>query len=127
MVVCLFWGLGACGGRVWGAPTSRLTETFADVKAKLAGGQQANIVVVGDSLSFRDGSYLPVWRRSVGPVAGCGRTVGWRRWRCAWIVLQLGHLGAICGGAPSRILRHISVLYDQKLFMQRGVSDQGVA
>lgn len=43
-------------------PSLNLPQNFADTKAKLASGGQANILVLGDSLSFRDGSYLPYFR-----------------------------------------------------------------
>jgi lysophospholipase L1-like esterase len=42
-------------------PSLNLAAAFADTKATLAAGGQANIVVLGDSLSFRPGSYLPVF------------------------------------------------------------------
>jgi hypothetical protein len=45
------------------APPSRnLAQSLADTKAMLATGHTADIVVLGDSLSFRSGSYLPYFR-----------------------------------------------------------------
>jgi lysophospholipase L1-like esterase len=46
-----------------GAPLSlNLAGALSDTKAILQSGQQANIVVLGDSLSFRPGTYLPTFR-----------------------------------------------------------------
>lgn len=44
------------------ALTLNLAESFADTEAIVAGGGSADIVVLGDSLSFRSGSYLPYLR-----------------------------------------------------------------
>lgn len=64
------WGI-SCAGLVLGLgavaslnadaqPTSlNLQPTLAPVKAKLGLGQVANVLVIGDSLSVRQGSYLP--------------------------------------------------------------------
>lgn len=50
----------APGGAALAAPLSlNLAATLADVKGMLAAGQQADITVLGDSLSFRPGTYLP--------------------------------------------------------------------
>lgn len=55
---------------VWAAPvasaaplTLNLAQALRDTKSILATGQQADIVVLGDSLSFRPGSYLPTFRQ----------------------------------------------------------------
>ncbi len=39
-----------------------LADAFAPVKAKLAAGQTARIVVIGDSLAYRAGTWLPEFR-----------------------------------------------------------------
>ncbi|HRK32810.1 MAG TPA: SGNH/GDSL hydrolase family protein [Tepidisphaeraceae bacterium] len=44
------------------APSLNLQSALADTKALLSSGQSADIVVLGDSLSFRQGSYLPHFR-----------------------------------------------------------------
>jgi len=47
-----------------GATTSlNLSSALADTKAKLQSEQVANIMVIGDSLSLRDGSYLPYFEQ----------------------------------------------------------------
>ena len=46
-------------------PSANLPAALADTKALLAGGGQANIVVLGDSLSVRTGSYLPYFRQAL--------------------------------------------------------------
>src|SRR5690348_11307882 len=43
------------------ANTINLSDAFDPVKTKMAGGATGNIVVLGDSISFREGSYLPVF------------------------------------------------------------------
>jgi lysophospholipase L1-like esterase len=43
-------------------PSLNLAAALADTKAILQSGGQADIVVLGDSLSFRPGSYLPTFR-----------------------------------------------------------------
>lgn len=51
------------GGQfAFGEATLNLRDALADTKAKLNSGGQANIMVLGDSLSLRDGSYLPYFR-----------------------------------------------------------------
>jgi len=52
-------GLVARGVSGASPPSANLAAALADTKALLNGGQQANIVVLGDSLSVRQGSYLP--------------------------------------------------------------------
>ncbi len=39
-----------------------LADAFAPVKAKLAAGQTGRIVVIGDSLAYREGTWLPEYR-----------------------------------------------------------------
>ncbi len=39
-----------------------LNETFADIRQQIANSEPADILVLGDSLSFREGSYLPYLR-----------------------------------------------------------------
>jgi hypothetical protein len=45
-----------------GVPSLNLTDAFADTKQILTGGGTANIVVLGDSLTYKASSYLPVFR-----------------------------------------------------------------
>lgn len=47
-----------------------LPSAFAPVKAKLSTGQVGSIVVIGDSLSYRPGSWLPDFRARVQAVHG---------------------------------------------------------
>ncbi|MCS7034849.1 MAG: SGNH/GDSL hydrolase family protein, partial [Phycisphaerae bacterium] len=51
-------------------PMVNLREAFADTKARLRRGQTANVLVLGDSLSFNPGSYLPVFRQRLQQVYG---------------------------------------------------------
>src|ERR1051325_48399 len=47
----------------WADPLSvNLSQTLAKTKAKLAAGQQADILVLGDSLSYAEGNWLPNFR-----------------------------------------------------------------
>lgn len=55
---------------VYAVPSLNLPETLADTKAKLAAGGQADILVLGDSLSFADGNYLPVFRSKLQATFG---------------------------------------------------------
>lgn len=43
-------------------PSLNLKHALADTKSLLNSGQTADILMLGDSLSFRDGSYLPYFR-----------------------------------------------------------------
>lgn len=51
-----------CALAVAAQPALNLHATFADTKARLADGHQADILVLGDSLSFRTGAWLPYFR-----------------------------------------------------------------
>jgi hypothetical protein len=53
-------------------PSRNLPQALHDVKAQLANGGSADIVVLGDSLSFRDGSYLPYFRQHLQAQYGNG-------------------------------------------------------
>jgi lysophospholipase L1-like esterase len=55
------WSLGSARP-VQAVATLNLPASFADTKAKLTAGQQADILVLGDSLSFYPGNYLTIFR-----------------------------------------------------------------
>ncbi|MCC7408694.1 MAG: hypothetical protein IT442_11530 [Phycisphaeraceae bacterium] len=54
-----------------------LASSFAPVKAKLAAGQQADILILGDSLSVTQYSYLPILTQSLQNFYGNGGA-GWQ-------------------------------------------------
>jgi len=55
--------LGAATGIAHAQTLSlNLPDAFAPVKAKLAAGQTGRIVVIGDSLAYREGTWLPEYR-----------------------------------------------------------------
>ncbi len=68
-------------------PSANLAEALASTKAKLAHGGQADILVLGDSLTFSDNGYLPVIRQLLQThygnagqgyqAFGWGGTAGW--------------------------------------------------
>jgi hypothetical protein len=49
-----------------------LASSFDTLKAKLGSGSPGSIVVLGDSISFRSGSYLPVFRQLMQQYYGDG-------------------------------------------------------
>ena len=58
ILACAVLAVPACAF----AGNVNVQQSLADTKAIIAGGGQADVVVLGDSLSFRDGSYLPYFR-----------------------------------------------------------------
>ena len=54
------------------APSRNLPQALSDTKAQLAAGGSADVVMLGDSLSFRQGSYLPYFRQHVQSAYGNG-------------------------------------------------------
>ncbi|MCC7205056.1 MAG: hypothetical protein IT441_08245 [Phycisphaeraceae bacterium] len=74
--------LGVLAVMLWPARASavlslNLADSFAPVKAKLAAGQQADIMVLGDSLSLTQYSYLPLFTQSLQTLYGNGGA-GWQ-------------------------------------------------
>ncbi|MCC7205260.1 MAG: SGNH/GDSL hydrolase family protein [Phycisphaeraceae bacterium] len=60
-------GASLITGRAWAAASLNLAEAFSEIKAKLADGDQgpATIMALGDSLTFQDTSWVPVFRTLV--------------------------------------------------------------
>lgn len=83
-------------------PYSRnLAAALVDTKAKLASGQTANIVVLGDSLSLREGTYLPyfrLWMQQEYGDAGFGYQ-GFSNWT-GGVFEDQWTIGAVNGNTP---------------------------
>lgn len=60
--IALFVSLCVGSTGIAAPPSMNLTRALADTKSLLNSGQTADILMLGDSLSFRDGSYLPYFR-----------------------------------------------------------------
>lgn len=60
--ITLFVSLSVCSFVAAAPPSMNLARALADTKSLLNSGQTADILMLGDSLSFRDGSYLPYFR-----------------------------------------------------------------
>lgn len=61
-ICCVAAAVACWGAGLSAAPlTLNLAQTLRDTKTMLASGQPADIVVLGDSLSFRPGTYLPTF------------------------------------------------------------------
>ena len=67
-----------CAGNVSAATDAlNLTDALSGVRSSMAAGQVGNVVVLGDSISFRDGSYLYPFRQMLQNQYGDAGT-GWQ-------------------------------------------------
>ncbi len=60
---CVLWLVlvASCADQAFGVVTLNLAGAFAPIKVAIADGGQANILVLGDSLTYQPQSWLPVF------------------------------------------------------------------